>query len=433
MAVWKRRLRPYWSPSLPHSGVAAVDASRYAVTTQDRCSRPPRSLTMVGRAVETMVWSSAASSRPSSSAPIDSHTPPDTWSAPEPRRPPYRPGARAAYVPFPAPNGARPRPCGPPEVLVSPSIVIGVPRYGLSSPGGTSRSGARGRDCEEDLHNLWSSRGGTTRGPAERAPVPGMRCAQARRPHTDVRLRPPRRRRPPRHPHRRGGGRGGLRSPADTSVRRPARQQPGRHYSGRVAPGNEGDTLGVRDASGDGTGGAAADAAAGPGPHPAAGPGAHPEAAHPPRTADPPTPARGRLGRQLKAVRRRTRPRPRGTPRSRAPPRTADPPPPTRRPPTRRDRRKARRPTRGRPRPRGRLGRQLKAVRRRTRPRPPGHTPKPRTPPRTADPPPPTRRPPTRRDRRKARRPTRGRPRPRIGGRRRLRSGTRGRGHPTPR
>lgn len=28
IAVWKSFLRPYWSPSLPHSGVAAVAASR---------------------------------------------------------------------------------------------------------------------------------------------------------------------------------------------------------------------------------------------------------------------------------------------------------------------------------------------------------------------------------------------------------------------
>lgn len=27
MADWKSFLRPYWSPSLPHSGVAAVEAS----------------------------------------------------------------------------------------------------------------------------------------------------------------------------------------------------------------------------------------------------------------------------------------------------------------------------------------------------------------------------------------------------------------------
>ena len=82
MAVWKSFLRPYWSPSLPHRGVAAVEASRYAVTTQDRCSRPPRSLTMVGSAVETMVWSSAASSMPSSSAPIETITLRGAWPPP---------------------------------------------------------------------------------------------------------------------------------------------------------------------------------------------------------------------------------------------------------------------------------------------------------------------------------------------------------------
>src|SRR5437868_7569215 len=62
MEVWNSRLRPYWSPSLPHSGVEAVEASRYAVTTHDRWLSPPRSLTIVGRAVDTIVWSSAASS-----------------------------------------------------------------------------------------------------------------------------------------------------------------------------------------------------------------------------------------------------------------------------------------------------------------------------------------------------------------------------------
>src|SRR3954451_8543647 len=69
IAAWKKILRPYRSPSLPHSGVDAVDASRYAVTTQERCCRPPRSATMVGRAIETMVWSSAARSMPRSRAP----------------------------------------------------------------------------------------------------------------------------------------------------------------------------------------------------------------------------------------------------------------------------------------------------------------------------------------------------------------------------
>ncbi|HEX3268280.1 MAG TPA: hypothetical protein VHQ98_09895 [Gaiellaceae bacterium] len=37
------------------SGPTTVEASRYAVTTQERCSIPPRSPTMVGSAVETIV------------------------------------------------------------------------------------------------------------------------------------------------------------------------------------------------------------------------------------------------------------------------------------------------------------------------------------------------------------------------------------------
>src|SRR5215468_1666566 len=66
----KNVLRPYRSPSLPHSGVDTVDASRYAVTTQDRWDSPCRSPAIVGSAVATIVWSSAASSIPSSSAPM---------------------------------------------------------------------------------------------------------------------------------------------------------------------------------------------------------------------------------------------------------------------------------------------------------------------------------------------------------------------------
>ena len=67
--AWKKVLRPYWSPSLPHRGVDTVEASRYAVTTHARWEPPCRSPTMVGSAVDTMVWSSAARSMPSSSAP----------------------------------------------------------------------------------------------------------------------------------------------------------------------------------------------------------------------------------------------------------------------------------------------------------------------------------------------------------------------------
>src|SRR3989442_983612 len=50
-------------------GVETVAASRYEVTTQERWLRPPRSPTIVGSAVETIVWSSAARNMPSISAP----------------------------------------------------------------------------------------------------------------------------------------------------------------------------------------------------------------------------------------------------------------------------------------------------------------------------------------------------------------------------
>ena len=68
IAPRNRYLRPYWSPSLPHTWVVAVLASRYAVTTQDRWLSPPRSLTIVGSAVDTIVWSREASSSASISA-----------------------------------------------------------------------------------------------------------------------------------------------------------------------------------------------------------------------------------------------------------------------------------------------------------------------------------------------------------------------------
>ena len=45
---------------MPYTGVTAVCASRYAVTTQEMWLRPPRSPTIVGSAVETIVWSSDA-------------------------------------------------------------------------------------------------------------------------------------------------------------------------------------------------------------------------------------------------------------------------------------------------------------------------------------------------------------------------------------
>src|SRR3954464_8273679 len=46
----------------PQSGIVTVAASRYAVTTHERRSMPPSSPTIVGSAVETIVWSSDASS-----------------------------------------------------------------------------------------------------------------------------------------------------------------------------------------------------------------------------------------------------------------------------------------------------------------------------------------------------------------------------------
>src|SRR3954452_20628208 len=61
-AACSTTLRPKRSPSFPYSGVTTVTASRYAVTTHEMCSRPPRSPTIVGSAVETIVWSSDASS-----------------------------------------------------------------------------------------------------------------------------------------------------------------------------------------------------------------------------------------------------------------------------------------------------------------------------------------------------------------------------------
>src|SRR5262245_3329338 len=59
--VTKMPFRPYMSPILPQSGVETVVPSTYAVTTQDRCESPPRSLTIVGIAVPTMKLSSMAS------------------------------------------------------------------------------------------------------------------------------------------------------------------------------------------------------------------------------------------------------------------------------------------------------------------------------------------------------------------------------------
>ena len=51
--------RPWMSDSLPNSGVTAVAASRYAVTTHDRFSASASARPMVGKAGATMVCSSA--------------------------------------------------------------------------------------------------------------------------------------------------------------------------------------------------------------------------------------------------------------------------------------------------------------------------------------------------------------------------------------
>ena len=64
MASWKRRLRPYRSPAFPQIGVEAVLASRYAVMTHDSRLLWWKSPTMVGSAVDTIVWSSAARNIP---------------------------------------------------------------------------------------------------------------------------------------------------------------------------------------------------------------------------------------------------------------------------------------------------------------------------------------------------------------------------------
>src|SRR5229473_601425 len=48
------------SLSVPNTGATAVEASRYAVITQDRLETSWNWRPMVGSAVATMVWSSAA-------------------------------------------------------------------------------------------------------------------------------------------------------------------------------------------------------------------------------------------------------------------------------------------------------------------------------------------------------------------------------------
>lgn len=234
--------------------------------------------------------------------------------------------------------------------------------------------GARGRDCEEDLHNLWSSRGeGRHVDQPNGHPCP--ECGAPR--HADH-------------------------TPTCACARRAADALRDTRTA-EAAAAEDFDPLRIR-------------------PYVDL-PGTSPDATTPdgsPRATKGTPSASGTPRATAQGARRRTRPRALGstppralgrTPDPRTLPRTADPPTPAR----------------------GRLGRRRRRAGLRARQRPLGRTPKPRTRPRTADPPTSARRPRTGRDRRKAGRPTRGRPRPRIGGRRRLRSGTRGRGHPTPR
>ncbi len=68
-ATCSTSLRPYMSPSFPATGVVIVEVSRYAVTTQNSLSIPPRLPAIVGSAVDTIVESSDAISITSISAP----------------------------------------------------------------------------------------------------------------------------------------------------------------------------------------------------------------------------------------------------------------------------------------------------------------------------------------------------------------------------
>ena len=56
------------SLKVPNTGATAVEANRYAVITQERLVTSWNWRPMVGSAVATMVWSSAASSRASINA-----------------------------------------------------------------------------------------------------------------------------------------------------------------------------------------------------------------------------------------------------------------------------------------------------------------------------------------------------------------------------
>ena len=70
IAAWNIGRRPRRSEILPQSGVAAVEVSRYAVTTHESLSRPPNSEVILGRATATMLWSRAARNMPAINPPM---------------------------------------------------------------------------------------------------------------------------------------------------------------------------------------------------------------------------------------------------------------------------------------------------------------------------------------------------------------------------
>ena len=120
--IISQRLRPYWSPSLPYSGVVTVEASTYAVTTQDRWVTPPRSPTILGSAVETTSWSSMASMIASSSPGRMIST---SRRTPVPSAPPL--GAAAAFASAMPRSSLWPFPAR--HVLSGPSLGLSARRW----------------------------------------------------------------------------------------------------------------------------------------------------------------------------------------------------------------------------------------------------------------------------------------------------------------
>src|SRR3954452_12809885 len=74
------------------------------------------------------------------------------------------------------------------------------------------------------MPKIWRLQGGSTREWISRHQLSGVREAPSGGRHSDLHLRPPRVRPPPRDTYGGGGGRGGLRSGADTAVRRNRRR-----------------------------------------------------------------------------------------------------------------------------------------------------------------------------------------------------------------